>query len=55
MSSTPQERFKEATKHARLLNALLSHSACHLQADGKPDKSRTPITLYWIIDFELNT
>ncbi|KAL6251650.1 hypothetical protein RBB50_001860 [Rhinocladiella similis] len=55
MNPTPQERFEEASKHARLINALLSLPACRLRPDGKPDKAQTPLTLYWVIDFELNT
>ncbi|KAK5053836.1 hypothetical protein LTR84_001798 [Exophiala bonariae] len=55
MTSTSKARFEQASKHAVLLNALLSHPACKLQANGRPDKNSTPITLYWVIDFELNT
>ncbi|KIW13160.1 hypothetical protein PV08_08347 [Exophiala spinifera] len=55
MNPTPEERFEEASKHARLINALLSHPACRLMPDGRPHKTQTPLTLYWVIDFELNT
>lgn len=55
MDSSPKARFEEAAKHARLLNALLSQPSCRLQANGKPNKSSTPITLYWVVDFALNT